>query len=67
MSIRILVENEEVFAKLNYLRDLVIGDDSVSSWDVDSTLYMEEANSKQVQRGYVLTLDEINAILALIV
>jgi hypothetical protein len=67
MSIPILVENEEVFAKLNYLRDFVMLDGDVSKWDVESSLYVEEASNKQVQDGYVLTLEEINSILALIV
>jgi hypothetical protein len=67
MSIPILVENEEVFAKLNYLRDFVVLDGDVSSWDAECSLYVEEASNKQVQDGYVLTLEEINSILALIV
>jgi hypothetical protein len=65
MTIRALVENEEAFAKLNYLRDMAF-DPDLSSWSEEKDVYLKEASCKQAQRGYVLTLEEMNAILELI-
>jgi hypothetical protein len=62
MTLRILVENYEVFAKLNYLRDLMM-DTELGSWEEEKDLYLEEAASTQVQRGYVLTNQELDLIL----
>lgn len=61
MPIPVLVENVEVFARLNYLRDLVM-DTDMDPWSECKDSYLEEAASSQVQEGYVLTLDEIKLI-----
>jgi hypothetical protein len=61
MTIHILVEDREVFAKLNYLRDLTV-DDEVSPWNEEADLYLLEANSDQVLEHYVLTNEEIDKL-----
>lgn len=62
MAIQILVENEEVFAKLNYIRDFLV-DEDLGYWDEERELYLNEAKSKQVQEHYTLTLEEINELM----
>lgn len=62
MTIHILVEDREVFAKLNYLRDLTV-DDEIGPWNEEADLYLLEANSDQVLEHYVLTNEEMDNIL----
>ena len=62
MTLPILVENPEAFAKLNYLRDLVM-DTEVGTWEEEKDLYLEEAASTKTQQGYVLTNEELDLIL----
>ena len=62
MTLPILVENSEAFAKLNYLRDLMV-DPEIGSWEEEKDLYLEEAVCTQVQQGYVLTNQELDLIL----
>ncbi|AEC53138.1 hypothetical protein SCRM01_192 [Synechococcus phage S-CRM01] len=63
--ISILVENREVFAKLNYLRDMAYWNDT-GPWDEEKELYMQEANCEEVLNGYVLTVADIDSILSLV-
>jgi hypothetical protein len=62
MTLPILVENSEAFAKLNYLRELMV-DPEIGSWEEEKDLYLEEAVCTQVQQGYVLTNQELDLIL----
>jgi hypothetical protein len=54
---QINVDNEEVFAMINYARDVAMGCDP-GPWDDIKAVYMEEAIDEECQDSYVLTLEE---------
>jgi len=61
MTLQILVENTEAFAKLNYLRDLAL-DNEIGSWEQEKQLYLAEAINFEAQ-SYVLTNEELDLML----
>jgi hypothetical protein len=61
MTLQILVENTEAFAKLNYLRDSAI-DDEIGSWEQEKQVYLAEAACTEA-KNYVLTNEELDLMM----
>jgi hypothetical protein len=59
--LKINVDCPETFAMVNRLRDLAEVPEEEPT-DKVKDIYLAEANSRQVQRGYVLTLAEMQAV-----
>jgi hypothetical protein len=62
MALQILVEDIEVFARINFIRDQIHLGESTreETWKEMKELYLQEAES--CVEHYVLTLDEIKEI-----
>lgn len=62
MTLQILVEDIEVFARINFIRDQIhLGESTKEqTWAEMKELYIQEAEA--CRESYVLTLDEIKGI-----
>lgn len=62
--IQINIDNEEVFAMINYARDVAMGCEPLGTWNEMRSFYMSEAECKECQENYVLTQEEVERVLA---